>query len=95
MEKRKWSVWSCQDQAESHLEYASILSLLVEYDFGTEKSKPLLKLKITEIQCPSFDKLPLIDFSSKNLIYFSAWGASCGTLNFSEPAKSTILNYVD
>jgi hypothetical protein len=45
-----------------------------------------------EIQCPSFDKLPFIYLSSASLIYLSAGDASWGILNFSEPAKSTILS---
>ena len=45
-----------------------------------------------DIQCPNLDRLPLIDFNSAILIYFSAGGKSWGILNFSEPAKSTILN---
>lgn len=45
------------------------------------------------MQCPSLDKLPLIDFSSKSLISFSACVMSWGMLNFYDPAKSTTLNY--
>lgn len=45
-----------------------------------------------EIQCPKHDKLPLILVSYWILISFSAADKSEGILNFSEPAKSTILN---
>lgn len=44
-----------------------------------------------EIQCPKHERLPLILVSSCILTYFSAGVISEGILNFSEPAKSTIL----
>lgn len=45
------------------------------------------------MQCPSFDKLPFMDLSSASRIYLSVCVRSEGMLNFSEPAKSTILSY--
>ena len=45
-----------------------------------------------DIQWPSFDRLPLMDFNSANLIYLSSDDISFGILNFSEPARSIILN---
>ena len=45
-----------------------------------------------DIQCPKQDKLPFILVNSWILISFSAADKSEGILNFSEPAKSTILN---
>lgn len=44
-----------------------------------------------EMQCPRLDKLPLILVNSWILIYFSDGDRSGDILNFSEPAKSTIL----
>ena len=51
-----------------------------------------IRINLTEIQCPSLDKLPLIDFNSKSLMSFSACGTSWGILNFYDPARSTTLN---
>ncbi len=47
------------------------------------------------MQWPSFDRLPLMDLSSSNLRSFSAWGRSEEMLNFSEPARSTTLSWID
>lgn len=45
-----------------------------------------------EIQCPRHDKLPLILVNYWILVSFSNAVKSEGILNFSEPARSTILN---
>lgn len=45
------------------------------------------------MQWPSLDRLPFIDFNSASRISLSPCVKSDGMLNFSEPAKSTILNY--
>ena len=44
-----------------------------------------------DMQCPKHDKLPLMLVSYCILISFSLGERSEGILNFSEPAKSTIL----
>lgn len=45
-----------------------------------------------EIQWPKHERLPLILVNSWILIYFSLGDKSEGILNFSEPARSTILS---
>lgn len=45
-----------------------------------------------DIQCPKHDKLPLIDVNSYICNSFSSGVRSVGILNFSDPAKSTILS---
>lgn len=54
----------------------------------------LSQQKITEMQCPNFERLPLIHFSSLILIYFYDDGNSAGMLNFSDPARSTTLSLI-
>lgn len=44
------------------------------------------------MQCPRQDKLPFMLVNYWILTYFSKAVKSDGILNFSEPAKSTILN---
>ena len=45
-----------------------------------------------DMQCPKQDKLPFIHVNSCILNSLSSWEISCGILNFSLPARSTILN---
>ena len=47
------------------------------------------------IQCPSADRLPLIEVSSWILKSLSSFEIFLGMENFSEPARSTILNYYE
>ena len=46
-----------------------------------------------EMQCPRVDKLPFMQVNSLILSSFSSFVMLYGILNFSEPAKSTILNF--
>lgn len=66
------------------------LRILVNFEF--RKGICVLDFSINaEMQWPNDDKLPFILVNSWILISFSAVDKSEGILNFSEPAKSTIL----
>ena len=52
----------------------------------------LFSLVRAEMQWPSLDRLPLMHLSSVSRISLSEAGRFLGMLNFSEPARSTILS---
>ena len=68
-------------------------SLKTRVNFEFLKGIWVLYLSINaDMQCPKLDKDPFMQVNSYILISFSSGEISYGILNFSDPAKSTILN---